>query len=198
MNLEHEDSNRAARDVGVRVAVGTLMLLAFVSAAVILYGCGQSKTETASTTSDESTGSLAAVPVAQSSASALAVPAVASVPASDGGGTLPPEIALEPMDTLVVPGQAFTVTVSATPDVQQILLSDGLNDPQAMVRSASGDGTWSVDYRVPLKPRDERFGLSVTAKNEAGRWRRRWLFLTVQNPGIAHAAEPSDSLVIEK
>ena len=198
MNLEHEDSKRPARELKLRVAVGTLMLLAFVSAAVVLYGCGQSKTESASATQEESTGSLAAVPLAQSSAAVEAVPAVATAAASasDAGGTLPPEIALEAMDTLVVPGQAFTVTVSATPDVNQILLSDGLNDPQAMVRSASGDGTWSVDYRVPLKPREERFGLSVTAKNEAGRWRRLWLFLNVQKPGIEDAA--SDSLVIEK
>jgi len=197
MNFENEDSNRARRDVGTRLAVGGMLLLAFVGAAVILYGCGSGSSESASSSESEaSTGSLAAV---QASAPVETVPVAVAAPAivTDGGSAMPPEIALESMDTLVIPGQAITVSVQATPDVQQILLSDGINDPQAMVRDASGNGTWHVDYRVPLRPRDERFGLSVTAKNETGRWRRLWLFLTVQTPGMAVEADP-DSIRDEK
>jgi hypothetical protein len=41
---------------------------------------------------------------------------------------------------------------------------------------------WRVSYRVPLRPKQERLGLSVTAQNDLNRWRRVWIFLHVQQP----------------
>ncbi|MGH7725922.1 MAG: hypothetical protein ACREOU_10900 [Candidatus Eiseniibacteriota bacterium] len=88
----------------------------------------------------------------------------------------PPDAHILLEDTLVEPGETVEIVVHTTPDANRVLLSDGLQDPQALVRDA-GSNTWRVNYRVPLRPQHERWGLSVTAKNEANRWRRVWVFL---------------------
>lgn len=93
---------------------------------------------------------------------------------------LPPELAVAAYDTVVTPGQGIEVAVEATGDVTEMALSDGVSESLPMVRDSSG-ATWRVDYRVPLRPRAERLPLSVTAKNEHGRWRRVWLFLHVND-----------------
>ncbi len=70
--------------------------------------------------------------------------------------------------------------VEGTPDVTEMALSDGHGDALPMVRDSTGN-TWRVNYRVPLRPRASRIGLAVTAKNDAHRWRRVWLFLQVND-----------------
>lgn len=139
------------------------------------------------------------------------VPAVATTPAapvqnaalSQGStangldGILPPEIAIAEMDTLVTPGQPVRVTVYGTPDVTEISMFDGVNDRQALVHDTEHD-TWSVDYRVPLRSKSDRIGLSLTAKNGANRWRRVWVFLKVGSPSsvttTAHVEAAPDSI----
>ena len=93
---------------------------------------------------------------------------------------LAPDLAAAVSDTFVTAGQPVEVTVQGTSDVVEMALSDGRGDPLPMVRD-SLDNIWRVDYRVPLKPRQSRLGLSVTAKNEHGQWARRWVFLTVDD-----------------
>jgi hypothetical protein len=103
----------------------------------------------------------------------------------EAGGSLPPDLEVSVPDTLVGRGQSVELTAIGTPDIKELILWDGLNDRQAFTHG-EGD-TWRVTYRVPLRPRSERIGLSVTAKNEAGRWHRRWVFLTVGEEGCCAA-----------
>ena len=93
------------------------------------------------------------------------------------------------MSTVVAPGEPISFTVYGTPDVTEMSLSDGIGDRQAFVHDARGD-VWRVDYRVPLRPRQERIGLSVTARNDLGRWRRVWVFLQVASTAQVVKAEP--------
>lgn len=93
---------------------------------------------------------------------------------------VPPDLVAAVSDTFVTAGQPIEVVVQGTSDVTEMALADGRGDPIPMVRD-SLDNTWRVDYRVPLRPKQNRLGLSVTAKNEHGKWVRRWLFLTVDD-----------------
>jgi hypothetical protein len=53
---------------------------------------------------------------------------------------------------------------------------------------------WRAQDRVPLHPRHERFGVSVTARNDADRWRRVWVFLNVGAPDSSATVEtPADN-----
>jgi len=169
---------------------GDVLVASFAVAAalVLLSGCGEKSTST-------SVAETSPPPAVEN-----AVPAVATVPAAPArnaalsqGSTsngaepsLPPEIALGELDTLVTPGQAVHVTVYGTPDVSEVSLCDGRNDHQALVHDAQHD-TWSVDYRVPLRMKSDRIGLSLTAKNATNRWRRVWVFLKVGSTSDATA-----------
>ena len=177
-----------------------VMSFAVAAATLLLSGCGGEKKSASS--------------VAQASPPAVetVVPAVASAPAAPamnaalsqgstanvGDASLPPEIALGEVDTLVTPGQPVHVTVYGTPDVTEISMFDGVNDRQALVHDSAQD-TWSVDYRVPLRSRSDRIGLSLTARNSANRWRRVWVFLKVGTPSTAstatHVEAAPDSIV---
>ena len=93
---------------------------------------------------------------------------------------MPPDVVASVSDSFVTPGQPVEVSVEGTPDITEMALSDGRGDAIPMVRDASGL-VWKVNYRVPLRPRTDRLGLSVTAKNDSQRWRRVWLFLQVDD-----------------
>jgi len=165
---------------------GDVLVMSFAVAAamLLLSGCGQErraeKPLAGSSTSAAPVEAVAAV----ATAGAPAANAALSQGSTSNGGetTLPPEIALAEMDTLVMPGQPVKITVYGTPDVAEMALSDGLNGRQPLVHDESSD-TWNVDYRVPLRPKSDRIGLSVTAKNAANRWRRVWVFLHVDEGG---------------
>src|SRR6185503_11982871 len=107
-------------------------------------------------------------------------PYAASEVTSSGEHAVPPDLEAAVSDTFVTAGQPVEVVVQGTSDITEMALADGRGEPIPMVRDSSDD-TWRVDYRVPLKPRQDRLGLSVTAKNEHGKWVRRWLFLTVDD-----------------
>src|SRR5262245_31905004 len=113
-----------------------------------------------------------------------------AVGAPEGGLSAPPDVVAAVSDTFVTAGQAVEVTVEATPDVTEMALADGFGDTIPMVRDSSGL-VWRVNYRVPLRPRTDRLGLSVTAKNEEHRFRRVWLFLEI---GDGQSREQSGSL----
>lgn len=101
-------------------------------------------------------------------------------------GSIAPDIVVEVPGTSVMPGEVVEFTVYGTPDVNELVLWDGLNDRQAFAYDGSS-GTWRVQYRVPLKPPTDRLGVSVTARNGDDRWRRRWVFFEVGTRG----AEPA-------
>jgi len=83
-------------------------------------------------------------------------------------------------DTFVTAGQPIEVMVEGTHDVTEMALSDGRGDALPMVRDSTSD-TWRVNYRVPLRPKTDRLGLAVTAKNDSHMWRRVWVFLQVDD-----------------
>lgn len=161
-----------------------VMSFAVAAATLLLSGCGEKKSERVAQASPPAVENV--VPAVATAAPAPVENAALSQGSTANGldGILPPEIALAEMDTLVTPGQPVHVTVYGTPDVTEVALFDGVNDHQALVHD-TGHDTWSVDYRVPLRSKSDRIGLSLTAKNGANRWRRVWVFLKVGSPTSA-------------
>lgn len=159
----------------------TMLLAAAIAGGLLLTSCGGTKQTSAKVAQSTSSTVESATPASP----ALATPAA---PASAARGLsasdvairegLPPDLSVVVPDTLVRPGQAVEFTVEGTSDVAEVALSDGRDDPLAFVRD-SGTDTWRTQYRVPLHPKHERFGVSVTAKTDANRWRRVWVFLHV-------------------
>ena len=160
-----------------------VMSFAVAAATLLLSSCSGEKKSASIAQSSPATSVENVVPAVATSPAAPAQTAALSQGSTANGleGSLPPEIALGEMDTLVTPGQPVHVTVYGTPDVTEISMFDGLNDRQALVHDTEHD-TWSVDYRVPLRSRSDRIGLALTAKNGANRWRRVWVFLKVGSP----------------
>jgi len=71
------------------------------------------------------------------------------------------------------------ITALGSEDVTEVALSDGLGKRQPFTFDSTAK-SWHTYYRVPMKIRGDRFGLAVTAKNGANRWRRVWTFLEVR------------------
>jgi hypothetical protein len=168
-----------------------LALAAPVAAGLILSSCGGQKT--ASTTAASSQGSVAeAAEIPHTDAvTTSATPGQPQAVGTDSTkqlsiDALPPDIVVNPVDSAVTRGQAVEITVEGTPDVTEMSLSDGLNDAQAFYYD-SNDKVWKAVYRVPLRPKSERLGLSVTARTDANRWRRVWVFLNVNDESQAKA-----------
>jgi hypothetical protein len=172
-----------------------------VAAAVLLLsGCGGDRgaTKVASTSTP--------APVIETSSAGAAMPASAgpvvpgaTVALSQGstsnpaGEGLPPEIAIGDLETRVTPGQVVEVTVYGTPDVTEMSLWDGRGDRVAMLHDEARD-VWTAKYRVPIRSREDRIGLSVTARNESSRWRRVWVFLHLGDGAVHQESEaPADS-----
>ena len=104
------------------------------------------------------------------------------------GDSLPPDVSASVADTLVIPGSIIDLTAEGSPDVVQVTLADGIGRRQAFSFDA-GTNLWHASYRVPVKM-PERLGLSITAKNAQGRWRRVWVFVTAAK---AEVPEPTVS-----
>ena len=182
-----------------RRALGTftVLFIAAVVAGVVLSGCGQRSASSAQANSPaQSMGPAAGVAQAQ-------VASTTAVPASASGGLsaddravlegLPPDLSVSVADTLVAPGEVIEFVVEGTDDVSMVALADGRDDPLPFVRD-EGTNTWRAQYRVPLRPKSERFAVSVTARTDAERWRRVWVFLHVQPAG---AEEDCDSIPVD-
>jgi len=151
---------------------------------MLLEGCGHGSKSTAQ--SNEVGTSSTEVASAVVASNPVAVPAgIGSETTQPQGeftgdpGLAPPDVVAAVADTFVTAGQAVEVQVEGTPMSVTMALSDGRGDAIPMVKDATG--TWRVGYRVPLRPSSDRLGLAVTAKNQAQRWRRVWLFLQVDD-----------------
>jgi hypothetical protein len=126
------------------------------------------------------------VPVEQTTAVPVSNPSVLSgeeevVAAAD---SLAPEVDVEVADTSVQPGEAVEITALASPDVRDVVLSDRMGKTASFVYDLQAKA-WKTYYRIPMKHRTDRLGLSVTARNDGNRWRRVWLFLSVQDPSLS-------------
>jgi hypothetical protein len=159
---------------------------------MLLEGCGvrsQNRTATPSTPDPAYSTAVAANVTVPSAEQGLAVEDLVRV---EDPGAVPPDVIATVSDTFVTPGQAIEVQVEGTSDITEMALSDGRGDAIPMVKDAIGD-TWRVGYRVPLRPGAERLGLGVTAKNQANRWRRVWVFLEVAGGQSKFEATVQDS-----
>ena len=167
---------------------------AMLGGALLLAGCGGGSgsnphvaTSLRSTTAQPASHQTDAV-----TASTVAIVEHPVENTGDDVASLPPDVALAMLDTLVMPGQEVEIAVEGTSDVTGIVLSDGINSPEPFVQDASGN-VWRASYRVPLRPKQERLALSVTARNAGSHWRRMWVFLNVQTPRVeVEYVEPAD------
>ncbi|HSQ59704.1 MAG TPA: hypothetical protein VLT84_04650 [Acidobacteriota bacterium] len=89
---------------------------------------------------------------------------------------LPPDVATPVTEMLVTPGSIVEITAEASSDVVAVELSDGISKAIAFRHDEAG-GVWRAPYRVPLRLKGERLGLSITAKNGSEKYRRVWVFL---------------------
>lgn len=173
--------------------------LALIATIALLEGCGgrepaalENASGPASTEASASQNVVAAMPQLKGAESqTLSQPL--PIETSDELRSVPPDVIAAVSDTFVTAGQAIEVSVEGTPDITQMALSDGRGDAIPMVRD-SASNCWRVNYRVPLRPRSDRLGLAVTAQNDSHRWRRVWVFLTVDDGRHTIETETPDEL----
>ena len=183
----HPDSREWIKVLG---AFAVLFVVS-VAAGVVLSGCGSRADSSGPVSANEpavvsgSTSEVQAVAAAAQPAPVQSGLSVQDLATREG---LPPDLSVSVGDTSVVPGQVVEFTVVGTEDVSQVALSDGRDEPTPFVREA-GTNVWHAQYRMPLRPRQERLGVSVTARNDAERWRRVWVFLSLEGAGQTPAAE---------
>lgn len=191
MITRHEVASHASPTVAPRThhAIDTRVLpalaLALLTTAIALTGCGGSgssasrnSTSAQSDPSGSNQAALASGPVVPASAPASQVPSPLTAQPKQAE-SMPPDIEVLAIDSLVTPGQGLLLTVLGTPDVSEVALADGSGDTQYFYKDPTSN-TWRVQYRVPLRSKGERIALSVMAKNDDQRWRRRWVFLTLR------------------
>jgi hypothetical protein len=178
------------------------LFVAAIAAGLVLSGCGASEDSgTRTETSAQVEGQEAVTHAQVASAVGTPAPAQPGLSAEEMATRegLPPDLEVTVGDTLVAPGEVVDFTVEGTDDVSQIALSDGRDEPLPFVRD-QGTNLWHVQYRVPLRPKQDRIGVSVTAKNDLARWRRVWVFLHVEEKadsteGCQIPADNPDELV---
>ncbi|MCC6348453.1 MAG: hypothetical protein IT347_02545 [Candidatus Eisenbacteria bacterium] len=176
------------------VGLFTVLFTAAVAAGLALAGCGNRGGGGAAAESSAAVASPAAATPSQAAGTQVASAPVASglsagdLAVKEG---LPPDLSVTVPDTLVAPGEVVEFRVVGTTDVSQVALSDGRDEPLPFVRDAGTD-TWRVQYRVPLHPRQDRFGVSVTARTDLNRWRRVWVFLHVERGDTTAVDNPDE------
>ena len=173
-----ETENRRKR--AMLCAWGSITAMALVATIGLAEGCAHDHTRVSEVSNSSSATQQAVVASTEGMSTGASSP-IGELPGSgEGERSVPPDLEAAVSDTFVTAGQPIEVVVQGTTDITEMALADGRGDPIPMVRDSTDD-TWRVDYRVPLKPKQNRLGLSVTAKNEHGKWVRRWVFLTVDD-----------------
>ena len=102
--------------------------------------------------------------------------------AATSADSMPPEVSASVRDSSVVPGMVVEITAQGTPDVAKMVLSDGIGRRQTFAYDSTSK-VWRTFYRVPIRTRTERVGLSVTASTSSNRWRRVWVFMNMEPAG---------------
>ncbi len=150
--------------------------------AAVTFGCGAGEEKVAQKSEP------LRVPVEQTTAVPAAAPAALSGEAEGevvaSSDSLAPEVEVEVADTKVDPGAAVEISALASPDVREVILSDGRGKTTSFAYDLQAKA-WKAFYRVPMKMTGDRLGLSVTAKNGANRWHRVWLFLEKRDPTLS-------------
>lgn len=168
---------------------------ALVVAAVLAVGCGgqeRAGSSASAGSSQDAVAASAAVPGSGPLAGGTGQ-VIADQVAAVSNDSLPPDVDASIADPMVTPGTIVEVRAKGSPDVEEVLLSDGRGKPQRFVHDPASD-LWRASYRVPVSITGERLELAVTAKNDIGRWRRVWVFGVVER----EAAKDSTSATVEE
>jgi hypothetical protein len=179
-------------------AAGSFLLL------LVALGCNKEEKSISATNSDAPSAGVMATPAATTAGgrgtttSAVTAGAIVnSAPREEASGqtpsaeqelTLPPEIVASSPDSLVVPGSIVEITAEGSPDVTEVILSDGRGQSRPFVFDAAAN-VWRASYRVPLRSLTERVALSATATNGGSQWKRVWIFLNVLPKQTAAGAD---------
>jgi len=99
--------------------------------------------------------------------------------AARNSDSLPPEVDAAAVDSVVTPGAVVEISALASEDVVDMGLSDGIGKERPFAYDSTMN-VWRALYRVPIRNSKDRIGLAVTATNQAGHWRRVWVFLNLQ------------------
>jgi len=182
-------------------ALGLSLVVASLAIGFLAIGCGQHQTETASTETNAVQAAAAKQPrpAAAHEATAAggatagegmteATPQAESEKAAVSADSLPPDVVASASESLVTPGTIVEIAAEGSPDVVEVVLTDGIGKSQPLIYDSTAK-CWRILYRVPLRTATDRVGLSVTAKNSLNRWHRVWVFLKVQRDGA-----PADSV----
>ena len=188
------------RQRGMLCAWVATTAIALVATVTMLESCGSdnSHTQLASATHESAAPQQNVVASTDGAVVGGGAPKAEPEASSSQLKTVPPDAVVAVSDTFVTAGQPIEVKVEGTPDVTEMALSDGHGDALPMVKDSSSN-VWRVNYRVPLRPRSDRLGLSVTAQNDSHRWRRVWVFLQVNDGKQEVQTEtPSDTTSSQK
>ena len=173
----------------------TLVASIFVSAALALValGCGEQKQKaTAETSSTETPIAAANENAPAPGGQTVAASATGTPEQIDQVESLPPDVAATAPDSLVAPGSVVVITAIGSADVTSVTLTDGVGEKTPFTFDSESN-LWRVSYRVPVKIREDRIGLSVTATTDASRYKRVWLFLQTRESAEKAAATTQDS-----
>jgi hypothetical protein len=184
-------SGRESRNA--RWGMGTT--LALVSCAVVLMaGCGKHQDQGASAEPVSQTTPMAQpAPIEQVASDTNRVESGALK--AEGGARaseiLPPELTVSVADSVMFPGQVIEIAALGTNDVTEMALGDRLGQKQPFIYDTDLRH-WRAAYRIPLGTAGERIALSVTARNSAGKWHRKYVFLNVgtQSAEVTPAPAP--------
>ena len=173
----------------------TLVASIFVSAALALValGCGEQKQKaTAETTTTDAPVATAHEAAPTPGGQAVAASATGTPEQVGQVESLPPDVAATAPDTLVAPGSVVLITALGSADVTSVTLTDGLGEKTPFTYDSESN-LWRVSYRIPVKIREDRIGLSVTASTDASRYKRVWLFLKTRESAEKTAGAEADT-----
>ena len=171
-----------------RIASAVGMLVALIAAGMCV-GCGQEEQQSTASHQDGSVlvAQPASIETPQTSGTPVSSGAPVATSKAPADGVMPPEVEVVAPDEPVEHGQVVGLFAYGSDDVVEIVLGDDRGEQQAFTYDESGK-RWQTLYRVPLKSKDGKIGLSVTARNESGRWRRVWAFLSTQPLATSESA----------
>ena len=167
------------------------LAMALVTIAVVAVGCGgqeQAQTSASAGSSQDVVAASASVPAiqpAKGSGGPVQGPENLATVSND---SLPPDVDASITESQVTPGTVIEVTAKGSPDVEEVLLSDGIGKSQRFVYDSTAD-LWRASYRVPVRIKGERLELGVTAKNNLHRWRRVWVFAGIEREAAKDSTE---------
>jgi hypothetical protein len=179
------------RNSELRVALGGAMAIATIALMVSVAGCGKG---------GNSQSASASQPVAQAQAGTLSEvqggrkqDQLVGSPMPDSASMPAPQVQASVGTTVAKPGEEIQITAAGSPDVTAMFLTDDLKHAQPLSYDTDAK-LWQATYRLPLKPMSDHLAFSVTARNEAGRWSRVWVFVDVTRETEQPQEAKEDSL----